>query len=723
MTRHEPPSTTKPDYLLVALCVAALLYVFFALTPSSYEIVLSQMGTPGNGLWLGEARYLRADEWAIWTPSFQAAVNNDFGRFNETSLYREDLRNFWGLPLMDWSIVFKPYFWPFFVASPAIAFSFYHAFFIVAFVLGYRRLFEELGATRDVAGLVSIALLCSNHVQGFWTTYNTIFAGFPWIILAAVSSMRPWIKCSVTAYLVSSWMLAHLYPTLMIPLAFVGAITVAVLRPRSLSWRGALAVATGLAIGALVVYGYLRDVIAVMANTSYPGQRVSGGGGLPYVLWLSQLLPFFTTDDYETFVGPKDWFYLAVGSYLPLLVLAFVDWGRLFERLRRASDTAGLVRRGCIGFGAGLALTSAWMLFPLPPALGVPLLWHKSLPDRMLFPCGLMLVMLALIVLAAAPLRVGWGRVLGASGIIAGGWLVSRWVVGSLSVGSGWRHLLVPAALGAVALVVPRVPGRERVLLVGWAAAANVVGFGAYNPLQSAVPIFRRPKTELTAALDRWAARHEQGWLVIEGVYGAGLNGWGYAAAKHVLLAPQLDFFRRALPDLPEDELQRVFNRFLHVHVTPLDHPVLFDSQDSAAVPLHAFGSPSVPIDVHPSLEERLPVGGEVGHQAVYQETSGRGLVVTGSVLADLSATDTRLTVVTSLPVSGVAAYPLVAPQLPPPGRPPLSTFVIVLDVDPSWVPAGESVCVVSDDRELGRHLLATRFAHCEHLMHEDGAP
>jgi hypothetical protein len=481
MTRGELPSAAKPDWFLVALCIAGALYVAFALTPSSYEIVLAQMGAPGNGLRLGEARWLRADEWAIWTPSFQAAVNNGFDRVNETSLYREDLRNFWGLPLADWSIVFKPYFWPFFVAPPAIALSFYHAFFIVAFVLGYRKLFHELGASRAVAGLVSIALLCTNHVQGFWTTYNTIFAGFPWIILAAVSRLRPWTKCSITAYLASSWMLAHLYPTLMIPLAFVGAITVAVVRPRSLSLRAVLAVATGLSIAALVVHAYLRDVIPVMANTSYPGQRVSGGGGIPHVLWLSQLLPFFTTDDYESFVGPEDWFYLAVGSYLPLLVLAFVDWGRFFERLRRADDSARLVRRGCIGFGTGLALTSAWMLLPLPPALGVPLLWHKSLPDRMLFPCGLMWIMLASIVLAAAPLRVGWGRVLGASSVIAGGWLVSRWFVGSLPVWSGWRHLIVPATLGAVAFAAQKLPGRERVLLVGWAAAANVVAFGAYN--------------------------------------------------------------------------------------------------------------------------------------------------------------------------------------------------------------------------------------------------
>ena len=40
-----------------------------------------------------------------------------------------------------------------------------------------------------------------------------------------------------------------------------------------------------------MVLFYLRDAIAILSGTVYPGQRVSGGGGIDFRWWLTQFLP------------------------------------------------------------------------------------------------------------------------------------------------------------------------------------------------------------------------------------------------------------------------------------------------------------------------------------------------------------------------------------------------------------------------------------------------
>ena len=100
--------TTGLDSFAAGVLLLALGCVALAWTPSSYGALLDTLGASGEGLVVGEPREIRSDEWAVWTPYIQATVNNDFQRINETSIYREDLRNFNGLPLLDWALFFKP---------------------------------------------------------------------------------------------------------------------------------------------------------------------------------------------------------------------------------------------------------------------------------------------------------------------------------------------------------------------------------------------------------------------------------------------------------------------------------------------------------------------------------------------------------------------------------------------------------------------------------------
>ena len=105
-----PEPTHRPDritrWFLGAVILWGLIYAGFGWTPSSYALALYSVHANDAVPLAGSVRAIRSDEWAIETPLFQAAVRNGFRRINETSFYREDLRNFYALPLADWSLVF-----------------------------------------------------------------------------------------------------------------------------------------------------------------------------------------------------------------------------------------------------------------------------------------------------------------------------------------------------------------------------------------------------------------------------------------------------------------------------------------------------------------------------------------------------------------------------------------------------------------------------------------
>jgi hypothetical protein len=691
--------------VVLALAVA---YVGLALTPSSYGVVLQLLHLRGPVL--GEAQWVRADEWAIWTPYVQAAVRNGFQRFNHTSIYGEDLRNFNGLPLADWSLVFKPYFWPFFLTGAARAFSFYHAFFFVAFLLGYRNLLRWLGLQERDAVLASLLLFFSGYVQGWWTTYGTMIAGFPWLLLLAGSPRGPWLRVPLLAYVTASWFLAHLYPPLMITLAFAGGMALLAFKPASLAPRRLVVSGLGLVLGALILVLYLHEVIPVMSQTLYPGQRERYHQVGSPVQWLSHLLPFLATYGFESHVNINFCEASTLGTYLPLLLLVFADH-RALARTLRARDARGSTGRWRLTIlGAGVAMTSCWILLPLPAVVGRPLLWNYVVVDRMWLACGLLLFLFFLAVFLMVRLRVTAVRLALACAVVLGSWIVSERGIGGTRLAEGYEEVVVLAPLAL--WFAGRGLGEPRLKsgLLACAAIANVFGFGLFNPFQPAQPIFDRPETPVTRALDRLARRHERGWLVSEALYGASLNGLGFRSAKHVLLAPRPEFFRGMFPGLPEAEREELFNRFLHVQLGLGPRPTLLDF-DTVQVPARAFGSP-VPVSLGPLVGgEGLETAGAVESVRLQRDGEEAHVMMDGWSPCDLSRPATGLRVCTDPPARDAAVLPVlrydVSVALGDLDR-VISGFSLRVDLPPGADEAAAKprVCVAVGGPECGPFLL-----------------
>jgi hypothetical protein len=585
LSRLRGRARTLDAALLALLLVCGAVYVGNAWSPSSYGYAFHLLGVEGHGPVAGEARAIRADEWAGLTPLTQATVNNGFARYNRTSLYGGDLRMMFSLPVFDWGMAFKPTFWLYPLANPARAFSFHHFAVIALFLVGYTLLFRMAGAGDADSALLAVILFFTGFTQYWWTILGPPLALFPWLLVVADLPLG-WIwKAPLFYWVATAWLLSYFYPPLIIPLAFVALLFLVAFRPGLLGPKNLarLGVAT---LAAVATAGlYLKDYLARTWNTHYPGQRMSGGGGVGLDWFAAQFLPTSQVVDHRSLIEGVDVCLSGVvGTYYLLFVLCFLDWGAA----RRGMGGPGALRAP-IALGAGLLLTWAWMFLPLPEWVGVPLLWNRVPPERMLYAAGLLLLLLAWLAAARLGLRPTWPRAAVFAGLVALGWLAFKVPrAADVPLRDAPMDLIVILPLLALVWLARRLtrPGFHTGALVVFGAMA-AAAFATFNPLQPAWPIFNRADLRVNPALVQ-SIHRTGGVAVMEGFHGAVFNGLGYPSASHVLAVPEMDFWRRRFPGLPEADLERTFNRFLWVKVGHVDRPTL-TGIDAVLVPGRVF--------------------------------------------------------------------------------------------------------------------------------------
>jgi hypothetical protein len=181
---------------------------------------------------------------------------------------------------------------------------------------------------------------------------------------------------------------------------------------------------------------------------------------------------------------------------------------------------------------------------------------------------GLMLVLVAFVLGQARPLVFGAVRC-----VLFGAALVSAWWVfkhlrgiGPVEAYGDWA-LLVPVAAIAAAVRLRRLtPVHGNATLLASAALLGVVSFGTYNPIQSTVPIFEKPKTPITAEFDRRLREDGRGYILepwgasFFAHSGLSLVGFGYPSISYSTFDPAMDLWAKLYPELPPDELRRTFH-------------------------------------------------------------------------------------------------------------------------------------------------------------------
>ena len=556
-----------------AVLALAVAYVALHLSPSSYALALDQLGVEEAPL-LGTPRGIRTDEWSVMTPLFQTAVNNDFHEVNETSFYRENLRSFIGLPLLNWGLVFKPLVWPFFVVPPALAYSFFWAACAALMLIGWSVLLRELGFGRTVAGFTSAILYFSPFVQA-WSGPSPLLALFPWVLLAIVRIRSPRRIVLTLSLLVPVWLLGMFYIPALPPLLFLALALCIAFRPEIFSLRRLSGVLVGTTVGLLITFAYFAPVFRAYADSVYPGHRWSTGGDLPVWQVVSQFLPATTTEYFTNLIAPNISEAATVASWLAVLALCAIDVDQIRHRYRDDPELRQDVRRLAV-LGLMWALITLWQLLPFPP-MSYVLGFGLSPEARTLFASGALLLIAAAYAVDRLPLRMTPVRMVVFAAVVVLAWLVASLDLHDTNELTFRDELLVVPLIASVAAFAWFARGasahttRIAILLISFLPLIAV--WGLFNPLQSTRVMFRKPDTALTRELDELAATRSDGAIAVFGPADAILNGVGYRSVTHVLAVPSPHLFRTYFPGLDNERFDEIFNRYAHTSLTDEAEP------------------------------------------------------------------------------------------------------------------------------------------------------
>ncbi|WMJ67861.1 hypothetical protein [Stenotrophomonas sp. 24(2023)] len=560
---------------LAIIAVLCVLYVGFALTPSSYALAFDYLGLPAQEPLLGSARLIRSDEWMVYTPYVQIAVANDFGQVNAHSPYHEVLRTFQALPLRDWGLLFKPYHWAFMLLPAANAYSFFFLFMALAFVAGWALFLRQLRLPPLAAVLLSLTLFFSPFVQVWWTSNAGAFALAPWGAVAWLGIGNRWLRIAASAYALAVWLLAVAYPPFILSSVLAMGVLVLAFRRDALTLPRLVDAIVAGALALAVFVGYFHAIIGIVQNTVYPGRRESAGGGVSAISLLAHWLPNLMTYRYDPLPAfkPSNACEIAVfSSLLPLLTAVLADHRRLQQWARANTTTVSI-------FLAGTAFIACWIFLPVPLAVGKATGLYMVPPSRALLAFGLLLTIGCALALFHGGVRLDRARLWSVLALLLAGSL-AKFAFGQGSVSrlhsaaDAWPYLCL--ALLAFAATRPQLASRALTVVLAVACLGNLLATGLFNPVQSARPIFAVDRAAVLASLQqKQAAFTPDGVLVADGHYGALLPGIGIPAVNHVLYLPQLDYFHRHFPAMPDNDFDFTFNRFAHIAVSRTDAPVV----------------------------------------------------------------------------------------------------------------------------------------------------
>ncbi|WP_218970520.1 hypothetical protein [Haemophilus sp. HMSC068C11] len=667
-----------------------ILNVSFALSPSSYGMALDAFGIDYNTVF-GLPRPIRSDEWAVWTPYTQMAVNNDFERYYQSGLYQIDLRNFNQIPLLDWSLVFKPLIWGYFILPPAYAFSLFYALLTISFVVGWEkviaRFIGDVPNQRIYAITFTFLIYFTGYVQYWWTTTGPLLALTPWLILAIYNQSR-W-RYIWMFYIAIAWLLSHTYPPIIVTLTYLSAGFVIT---GTKSWNKQVladyaikVVVCGLA--AAVILLYYQDVIKVMGETVYPGKRVVSGGSVPLFIWLASIFPFIAQSNYQELllniceVGTG-------ASFLPLLAACFVNNKR--EMCKHKSVYIWFIL---------FALFSLWMLFPFPAILGKVTLFSLVLENRMTFAAGFALNLAALCMLVHGKINLSLNRItIFIFAMIAVYSLATWFGYITFAKKSAWEFILVPLVLALLFI-----PKWAKVGLVGSAAAINMLYNFSFNPIMPAKPIFDIINSPTTQAFN--TKKESSGWVVEPGYLGATLSGIGVDSFTNVLMQPQFEIFRKIYPKMSDDEFNQIFNRYAHIHLTEDNLPYVA-YPDDIRIPLKDISSKKVlqeevnitNSDLNKSDLANIPQGGYIDNI----RDIGDNIVISGWAMSD----DKQLSII-GLSAEKIKGSPLIPRQdvvkVLNDSKLLNSGFQVVISKSDLTSP----ICLISRDTDYGNKQLA----------------
>lgn len=519
-----------PAFFACAVVGVALLLGAFGISGSSLGLYATSVGVSESeaGVLAGPARSIRSDEWYVRTPWLLRQVELGLPRSVYGGMGRHDAAVLADMPVRGWELLLRPHAigYGFLGAGRAIALEWW--LMSAVQVVGIYTLLVAVTRRVALGALAGLAVLASPATQwwsvpaGFLTIgYGSLAAGLTILGWRSPSRVRR-LALTVPTGLAVAGFLATLYPPWQVGAALViGPVVLAVAlsdaveteRRRDLLTRIGVSALVGLGIGVALFGAFLivhREAVETISATVYPGQRTSSDGGhASLVSLLGGAFDSFTTQAPMMMVNGTNQSENASGLLL-LLPAGLIVYAAGRNASRRSSWWP---LAACLGGGAVIL---SWMLLPLPPWAGAPLLLTLAPPSRLLLPAAFAGVMALALLIHHQDLHASWparGTRLAATAAFAAvqGWAAGHYLVDEKPIDLRVAFALLVVVSVGVFLALGRRPLAGLLVLVAFSAwqASQI------NPIQRGVdPLTESP---LRAAIDDVSrAEHDaSGWVAV----------------------------------------------------------------------------------------------------------------------------------------------------------------------------------------------------------------
>jgi len=338
---------------------------------------------------------------------------------------------------------------------------------------------------------------------------------------------------------------------------------------------------SGFLIAAGLYYFYQQDSIALMLNTVYPGERSLPGGYLPrYYLWSFFAPHSLINTDFFAISDIRNMCEIAVvGSILIPSVLCFGNLRSLFEIFRNHIWSYSLI----FGF---IFILFAWMYLPVPASVGQFILFDQINVLRILLTFGSSVIILSAILAYKQEWNFSWFRFLIFIVItLSPPFLAYRHITKeALTLNTNILDLydyLTIVPIASLILILSfhwftrketQQSNKNRNIQIAYtlmltALVFNIVSFAHFNPLQSTKEIFSKELQNTVTKLKTDLNLAEEDSILYQSHLpylqtGSILNGLNIPSFNHALLTPQLDFYKKLLPNTDPETFNYALNRY-----------------------------------------------------------------------------------------------------------------------------------------------------------------
>jgi hypothetical protein len=543
--------------VILAFSLLGILYVMNSWTPSSYGCALTWLGVD-NRPFYGESRSIRSDEWCVFTPTVQATVNNNFKRYNKTSIYDDDLRVNWGMPIYDWALIFKPYFWGFYIFTPPYAYSLYYFLNFSFFVFGFLLVIAEFRYSILESLFYSLSLYFTAGIQVWWSSNAPIFSIFPWVLYGLLICSNKIIGYPILFYSLASWCLGEFYPPFIYSFILLAFAFTLITGKYNINFVNSIICTIIIVVIAYLVYSYFKDYISQLQNTFYPGKRSLNGGDTYF--WLKIKSFFFPNlnikENYQPIKNVTNICELSItATIFPLLLLYF---GIFKENTKNKNTLKVKSLQLTIGVLIFIILF-LWVVAPIPSTFGKYILIDKIPPERILLCLTIVLNLFLICRYSEIPWRINVKNI-----IVF--WICYFLIICTFDFKShfGKSNIISLSFISLVMIISTFLKINNRTIISVSSLLFAIIYFFSFNPLQSAIPIFEKHNTTLTRDIETEVKNYGVATMSCPGSV---INGLGYPSISHVNIIPAIKFWEKKFPNMDSIERNIIFNRYGHVHL------------------------------------------------------------------------------------------------------------------------------------------------------------